>query len=139
MSDFENGRYYPKSNLDDARGRRQGFQEQVENALGRIEKGQASYHSRLETIEAKLNSHLEIVAENTSNMSKSLELIQASNTKLIDVISNKNSVPTGVVIFIIVMITGVFLTRELANSGGRAKLSISGVDIEGGKGYQEAK
>jgi hypothetical protein len=72
-------------------------------------------------------------------MSKSLELIQAANSKLIDVISNRSSVPTIVMLIVVAMLAGIFMTRELAISGGRAKFSLSGVDIESGSTKPEAK
>ena len=129
MTDFENGRFYPRG-IEGPRQSRQHFQETVEASLGRIERTQDSYNQRLTNIEERLNSQLQLVADNTTSMSRSLELIQASNTKLIDVISHKGSVPTGVVIAVVAMLAGVFLTRELAISGGRAKLGLSGVAIE---------
>jgi hypothetical protein len=132
MSDYQNGRASVKGLSDTNRQSRESFGGWCHEALVRIEQAQADYSSRLDKIEDKLETQLEIVATNTTSMSRSLELIQQTNSKLVDAISNKSSVPTVVVLMVIGLLAGVFLTRELAVSGGRAKFSLSGVDISSG-------
>jgi hypothetical protein len=132
MAEYENGKAFPKIVSDREKGHRESFSGWCHEALVRIEQAQAQYSNRLDKIEDKLETQLEIVAQNTTSMSRSLELIQQTNSKLIDVISNRNSVPTIVVLIVIAMLAGIFLTRELAMTGGRAKFSLSGVDIASG-------
>jgi len=132
MAEYENGKAFPKIVSDREKGHRESFSGWAHEALVRIEQTQAQYSNRLDKIEDKLETQLEIVATNTTSMSRSLELIQQTNSKLVDAISNKSSVPTVVVLMVIGLLAGVFLTRELAVSGGRAKFSLSGVDISSG-------
>jgi len=110
-------------------GRRIDFIRAVKGTLDRIEERQSDYGVRLSSIENKINSQLEVVASNTTSMAKTLEAIQVTNSKLVDAITNKNSVPTLVMLLVITMLSTVFLVRELALSGGRAKISLEGVDI----------
>ncbi len=139
MAEYENGKAFPKIVSDREKGHRESFSGWAHEALVRIEQTQAQYSNRLDKIEDKLETQLEIVAQNTTSMSRSLELIQATNSKLIDVISNRSSVPTIVMLIVVAMLAGVFLTRELAISGGRAKFSLSGVDIASGTSSDEVK
>jgi hypothetical protein len=144
MPDFENGKTTLRKFNEAARAENQSFPTPTESSFHhtheivlRIERAQSQYVARLDRIEAQLESQLEIVAANTTSMSRTLELIQQTNTKLIDAISNKSSVPTTVVLIVIVMLAGIFLTRELAVSGGRAKFTLSGVDIASGAQVKE--
>lgn len=139
MVDHENGKFIPKAIVNRDRERHEPFSGWCHEALKRIESAQAEYSTRLDKIEDKLEQQLEIVASNTTSMSKSLDLIQQTNSKLIDVISNKSSVPTIVMLLVIAMLAGIFLTRELAMSGGRASFTLSGVDIDSGKKVEEPK
>jgi len=132
MAEYENGKAFPKIVSDRDRAHKELFSGWCHDALVRIEQAQAHYSNRLDKIEDKLETQLEIVATNTTSMSRSLELIQATNSKLIDVISNRSSVPTIVMLIVVAMLAGIFLTRELAMNGGRAKFSLSGVDIASG-------
>lgn len=132
MADWENGKAQPKIVSGGRTHNSEPFTAWCHETLSRIEKTQAGYSARLDKIEDKLEKQLEIVASNTTSMSASLELIQATNSKLVDVISNRSSVPTVVVLMVIAMLAGVFLTRELAVTGGRARFGLSGVDIESG-------
>ena len=131
-NEHENGRFYPKMALENAKARRQGIVAEVHEALVQIQREQTNYSLRLDTVEDKLERQLEVVAGNTTAMSRSLEAIQVTNSKLVDVITNRSSVPAIVMIFVTAMIAGIFLTRELAISGGRAKINLQGVDINAG-------
>lgn len=102
---------------------------QVKETLERIEGKQADYSNRLSSIETKINLQLEVVAANTTSMARTLEAIQMTNSKLVDAITGRSSVPTLVMLMVIAMLSTVFLVRELALSGGRAKISLDGVDI----------
>lgn len=132
MPEYENGRFYPKVAVENARQSRERIIADIHSGLERIEAKQDEYGNRLSAIETRINSHLELVAQNTTSMSKSLETIQATNSKLVDVISSRSVMPTMVVMMLIVLLAGIFLTRELAMSGGRAKFSIDGLDISSG-------
>jgi hypothetical protein len=132
VSEYENGRFIPKAVGGGVKAQKDALNSWCHDALVRIEQAQAHYSTRLDKIEDKLETQLEIVANNTTSMSRSLELIQATNSKLIDVISNRSSVPTIVMLIVVAMLAGIFLTRELAMNGGRAKFSLSGVDIASG-------
>lgn len=109
--------------------------ESVKETLERIESKQQDYSTRLSSIETKINMQLEVVAQNTTSMARTLDAIQATNAKLVDALTSKNSVPTLVMLMVIGMLSTVFLVRELALSGGRAKFTLEGVDI--GTGAQQ--
>lgn len=138
MTDKVNGRLSKPCILTEAHEREGAGMVVVHKALARIENEQARYGQRLDLIETKLNAQLQIVADNTTSMSHSLELIQQANSKLIDVISNRNSVPSTVMMLVMLLMAGIFLARELALTGGRASVNMSGVEISTGNNGQGA-
>lgn len=103
-----------------------------QETLDRIEREQGRYTNRLDSIEDKLNSQLTIVAENTTAMSRSLEAIQQTNSRLVEAITGKNTVPASVLLAAIIFISVIFLMRELALTGGRARISMNGLDLTAG-------
>lgn len=131
MPDYENGRTYPSA-AEGLKSARDRLVHDIQSSLTRLEDKQDQYGGRLAAVESRINAHLELVASNTTSMSRSLEAIQLTNTKLVDAISGRNVVPTAVMVIVVVLMAGIFLTRELAMTGGRAKLSLEGLDISSG-------
>lgn len=131
-SDFENGRFYPNTVVSGGRSARDKVIADMQASLNRIEQKQDSYSAQLTDIQHQISSRLELVAHNTTAMNNSLHAIQTTNSKLVDVISSRQVVPTIVLIIIVVLLAGIFLTRELAVTGGRAKFSLDGLDISSG-------
>lgn len=131
MAEHENGRAYPHVSEFMKSGRDHVMQD-IKSCLTRLEDKQDQYGNRLTAVENRINAHLELVASNTTSMSRSLEAIQFTNSKLVDAISGRNVVPTVVMVIVLVLMAGIFLTRELAMTGGHAKLSLDGLDISSG-------
>jgi Mg2+ and Co2+ transporter CorA len=122
-------------NLDNvsARSRRESLIDSFQKILERLEERQTNHESRLNSVEEKLDVHLSRVADHTAAISANLALIQQTNSKLIDVISQKSTVSATTLVLIITIVSGVFFIRELSIGGGKAKIGLNGVDIEAAK------
>lgn len=131
-NDFTGNRTYPRAVYEGGRFSREKVVGSIKETLARIEEKQSDYSSRLTTVENRINHQLEVVAENTTSMSRSLEAIQMTNSKLVDVIGKKDGVPSVVMVVVVLVVAAIFLTRELAITGGSAKLGMDGIDITSG-------
>lgn len=101
--------------------------------LSRLESSHVAQKQKLDSLEDKIDHHLQVVADNTTSMSNSLANIQETNSRLIEVIANRSCVSPVVTVLIIGVLAAVFLIRELSIHGGRARIGFDGVDIASGK------
>lgn len=84
-----------------------------------------------DSLTASMNS----IAMNTGVMTASLgainvtmSAIEKTNTKLIDSLSSKMTVPIAVVLFILVVFSALFLSQTLL-VGGTAKIGLNGIEM----------